>query len=232
MVEGNDGGASDLAERVTRLASAGAIGASVAHELRNALAVAESSLFLARRDLADQGKLVHHLDKVTAEIRRAQRVIGAVLGLARGEAVTLESTDVTSLVDGARRAVVLPTNVTFSVSIEPPDLVVRCDAVLLERVLANLYLNAIEALGTRGRGAVATRVSREADRVTIAIDDDGPGIEPDVARHVFDPLFTTKASGMGLGLALCREVVRAHGGDISATQAPTGGARFSFWIPF
>jgi nitrogen-specific signal transduction histidine kinase len=228
----DEGGSADLAERATRLASAGAVGASVAHELRNALAVAESSLFLARRDLEDRDKLVRHLDKVTVEIRRAQRVIGAVLGLARGETVTLEPADVASLVDGARRAVVLPTNVTFSVSIEPSDLVIRCDAVLLERVLANLYLNAIDALATRGRGAVATHVWRGTDRVNVAVDDDGPGIQPDVARRIFDPLFTTKATGMGLGLALCREVVHAHGGEISATQAPGGGARFAFWIPF
>jgi signal transduction histidine kinase len=224
-------GSFDLAEKAARLASAGAVGASVAHELRNALAVAESSLYLARRDVDDRDKLVHHLDRVTAEIRRAQRVIAAVLGLARGEAVTLEPASVASLVDGARRAVVLPTNVTFSVFIEPSDLVIRCDSVLLERVFANLYLNAIEALASRGRGALTTRARREGDRVTVAVEDDGPGILPDAARHIFDPLFTTKSSGMGLGLALCREVVRAHAGDIAAGPAPSGGARFSFWLP-
>jgi signal transduction histidine kinase len=222
---------SDLAERAARLATAGAVGASVAHELRNALAVAESSLFLARRDLEDRSKLVHHLDKVTLEIRRAQRVIGAVLGLARGEAVALEPANVASLVDAARRAVVLPTNVTFSVSIEPPDLAVHCDAVLLERVLANLYLNALEALASRGRGAVTTKVSCEEAKVRVVIEDDGPGIDADLARSIFDPLITTKATGMGLGLALCRAIVKAHGGEIAASSAPGSGARFSFWIP-
>jgi signal transduction histidine kinase len=226
----SDEGATDLAERTARLASAGAVGASVAHELRNALAVAESSLYLARRDLGDHDKVVRHLDKVTMEIRRAQRVIGAVLGLARGEAVTLEPANVAALVDGARRAIVLPTNVTFSIAIEPPDLVVRCDAVLMERVLANLYLNAIEALASRGRGAVGTNVRRQADRVEFVIHDDGPGIDSALARSVFDPLFTTKAEGMGLGLALCRAIVKAHGGEISANQRSTGGAEFSFWI--
>jgi signal transduction histidine kinase len=92
-------------------------------------------------------------------------------------------------------------------------------------------LNAIEALATRGRGAVATRVLREANRVSIAVDDDGLGIAPEALARIFDPLFTTKSTGMGLGLALCREVVRAHGGEITATAAPTGGARFSFWLP-
>jgi signal transduction histidine kinase len=193
--------------------------------------VAESSLFLARRDLYDRDKLVHHLDKVTVEIRRAQRVIGAVLGLARGESVNPEPAQMAGVVDGARRAIVLPTNVTFSVSIEPPELVVPCDAVLLERVFANLYLNALEALASRGRGAVTTRIWQNDDRMHVVIDDDGPGIESDVAQSIFDPLFTTKPTGMGLGLALCRAIVKAHGGEISATQAPTGGARFQFWIP-
>jgi len=224
----DDSESSDLAERAIRLASAGAVGASVAHELRNALAVAESSLFLARRDMVDHDKLVRHLDKVTAEIRRAQRVIGAVLGLARGEAVALEPASVASLVDGARRAVVLPTNVTFSVSIDPPELVIRCDAVLLERVLANLYLNAIEALATRGRGAVATRVAREAGRVVIAVDDDGPGIAPDATQAIFDPLVTTKPSGMGMGLSISRSIIEAHGGRLWATANLPHGAIFQF----
>jgi signal transduction histidine kinase len=228
---GDGEGPADPAQKAARLASAGAVGASVAHELRNALAVAESSLYLARRDVDNRDELVAHLDRVTAEIRRAQRVIGAVLGLARGEPVILEPASVASLVEGARREVVLPTNVTFSIAIERPDLVVPCDAVLLERVLANLYLNAIEALASRGRGAVTTRARQEGDRVIIAVEDDGPGVLPDAARHIFDPLFTTKTTGIGLGLALCREIVRAHGGEIEADSPPGAGARFSFWLP-
>jgi len=102
---------------------------------------------------------------------------------------------------------------------------------LIERVLANLYLHAIQALDTRGGGAIGTRIRLEADRVTFAVDDDGPGIAADAMDRVFDPLFTTKEIGTGLGLALCREVVRVHGGEISATSPPTGGATFSFWIP-
>lgn len=220
-----------LAERASQLASAGAVGASVAHELRNALAVAESSLFLARRDVDDRGRLLAHLDKASAEIRRAQTVIGAVLGLARGDAVSFEPIAMASIVDAARGTVVLPTNVTFSVTIEPPDLVVACNGMLLERVLSNLYLNAIEALASRGRGAIATRVHRDAERVYIVVDDDGPGVEQDVAETMFDPLVTTKPTGTGLGLALCRAIVKAHAGEIAAERSPSGGARFAIWIP-
>jgi signal transduction histidine kinase len=221
----------EFVERATRLASAGAVGASVAHELRNALAVAESSLYLARRDMADPDRLVRHLDQVTIEIRRAQRVIGSVLGLARGESPTREPASVAALVDSSRRAVVLPTNVTFAVSIDPPDLQVRCDAVLLERVFANLYLNAIAALASRGRGAISTVVTQTAFGAEVHVEDDGPGVEPHLESAIFDPLFTTSGGGTGLGLALCRAIVKAHGGDLTVSRARGGGARFTFALP-
>src|SRR5262249_47516433 len=90
--------------RAARLAAAGAVGASVAHELRNALAVAESALFLARRDVDDRPRLLRHLDQVGQEIRKAHAVIGSVLGLARGEPVRRETASVGTLVDVARHA--------------------------------------------------------------------------------------------------------------------------------
>ncbi|HEY4121420.1 MAG TPA: histidine kinase dimerization/phospho-acceptor domain-containing protein, partial [Byssovorax sp.] len=105
-------GAGEDAERdAARLVAAGAVGASVAHELRNALAVAESALFLAQRDLDDRARLVRHLEQVGHEIRRAHAVVGSVLGLARGEPVRCEPVHVGSLVEAARHALVLPTHV-------------------------------------------------------------------------------------------------------------------------
>src|SRR5580704_19657448 len=94
----------DNERRAARLAAAGAVGASVAHELRNALAVAESALFLAQRNLDDRARLVRHLDQVSAEIRKAHHVIGSVLGLARGEPVRREPAPVGRLIDTARHA--------------------------------------------------------------------------------------------------------------------------------
>ena len=221
----------ELAERASQLASAGAVGASVAHELRNSLAVAESSLFLARRDIDEKTRLVAHLEKASTEVRRAQEIIGAVLSLARGDAVALEPLPVHAILEAARASVVLPTNVTFQVVVEPHDLVVRCNGLLLERVLANLYANAIEAFATRSRGAILTRVSADTECVHFVVEDDGPGISSDVVGSIFDPLVTTKSTGTGLGLALCRAIVRAHAGEIEAGPSKLGGAAFSFWLP-
>lgn len=221
----------ELAERASQLASAGAVGASVAHELRNSLAVAESSLFLARRDIDEKARLVAHLEKASTEVRRAQEIIGAVLSLARGDAIALERLPIQTILEAARASVVLPTNVTFQIAVEPHDLVVRCNGLLLERVLSNLYANAIEAFATRSRGALVTRVSADTERVHFVVEDDGPGISSDVIGTIFDPLVTTKSSGTGLGLALCRAIVRAHAGEIDVGPSKLGGAAFSFWLP-
>jgi signal transduction histidine kinase len=222
----------EFAARALRLAAAGAVGASVVHELRNALAVVSSSLFLARRDRQSEEKLLRHLDNATNEVNRAQAVVAAVLGLARGEALAREATRIDALVNTARGALVLPTNVTFSVNITPPELTVHGDPVLLERLLSNLYLNAIEALAGRGRGAISTRVRTIEGGVELVVEDDGPGIDPTLGISIFDPLVTTKESGTGLGLALVRAVAEAHGGSVYASPRPdAAGARFCVLIP-
>jgi signal transduction histidine kinase len=225
------GDAADNERRTARLVAAGAVGASVAHELRNALAVAESSLFLAQRDLGDRAKVARHLDQVAAEIRKAHHVIGSVLGLARGEPVRSEAAGISRLVDAARHALVLPAGLTFEVAIEPADLSVLCDPILLERVFSNLYLNAIEALAGREGSAIVTRAWRGEERTYLEVEDNGPGLDPQVVDHVFEPLVTRKEGGTGLGLALSHAILEAHGGEITATTGKSGGTAFRMWLP-
>lgn len=207
------------------------MGASVAHELRNALAVAESALFLAQRNIDDRARLTRHLDQVGAEIRRAHDVIGSVLGLARGEPVRREASPLAKLIEAARHALILPTNVTFEVAVQPGELLVCCDPILLERVFSNLYLNAIEALDGRARGAIVTRAWKGEERTFLEVEDDGPGLDPRIVDRIFEPLVTAKALGTGLGLALCRVIVEAHGGEITATTGSRGGTSFHLWLP-
>lgn len=221
----------ELTRRAGRLAAAGAVGASVAHELRNALAVAESALFLAQRDLDDRARLVRHLDQVTAEIRKAHNVIGSVLGLARGEPVRREPAPAGRLIETARHALVLPGNITFEVAIEPVDLTVLCDPILLERVFSNLYLNAIEAIGERARGSILTRAWLGDQRTYLEVEDDGPGLDPAVVDRIFEPLVTAKPRGTGLGLALCRTIIEAHGGEITEAAGSRQGTAFRMWLP-
>ncbi|MFO0761409.1 MAG: ATP-binding protein [Byssovorax sp.] len=221
----------EVERRAARLSAAGAVGASVAHELRNALAVAESALFLAQRDLSDQKKLALYLDQVGAEIRKAHDVIGSVLGLARGEPVRREPAPIGRLIEAARHSLILPPTITFELAIEPPDLTVQCDPILLERVFSNLYLNAIEAMEGQGRGAIVTRAWLGDRRTYLEVEDDGPGIEPALLDRIFEPMVTGKAKGTGLGLSLCRTIIEAHGGEITWTGGRGKGTALRMWLP-
>lgn len=221
----------EIERRAARLAAAGAVGASVAHELRNALAVAESALFLAQRNLDNRARLTRHLDQVAAEIRKAHDVIGSVLGLARGEPIRREPVLVATLIDAARHGLVFPPEVTFEVAIGPTDLTILCDPILLERVLSNMYLNAIEALQERGKGSIITRAWLGEARTYLEVEDDGPGLDASVIDRIFEPLVTAKTKGTGLGLALSRIIIEAHGGEVTATTGSRGGSAFRMWLP-
>jgi len=111
---------------------------------------------------------------------------------------------------------------------------VTVDALQLEQTLINVINNAIDAAAEAGRspGCVTVRVAALDKGVRIEIEDNGPGVSEVVAKHLFEPFVTTKPSGMGLGLALSRELIGAHGGTIDWERSrPDGGARFTIELP-
>jgi signal transduction histidine kinase len=99
----------------------------------------------------------------------------------------------------------------------------------LHQVLVNLLVNAVEAVAPGGRVGVRARVA--GGQVAIEVHDDGPGVPEALRERVFDPFFTTRAEGTGLGLAVCARVVAAHGGDIQVGVGPWGGALFTVTLP-
>lgn len=220
----------DRDARAAALALAGALGAGVAHELRNTLAAIESALYLAKRHAKDHARLDEHLSRAENEVRKGQEVIDRVLGLARGEPLGKEPASVAEIVSGA--CVELEdVPVGFEVEVSPPDLELTCDAILIERVIVNLLVNAREALEGRASGTVALRARAVDAAVVVEVEDDGPGIDPAVAARIFEPSVTSKPRGTGIGLALCRTIVQAHGGTIEALAAPSGGALFRITLP-
>jgi C4-dicarboxylate-specific signal transduction histidine kinase len=109
----------------------------------------------------------------------------------------------------------------------------RADVIHVQQVLLNLLQNAIDAVSGQPADArhILIRATRSGRDVEISVTDSGPGISSERLAHIFDPFFTTKAEGLGMGLAICRTIVRSHGGDIRAENNASGGATVSFTLP-
>jgi signal transduction histidine kinase len=117
---------------------------------------------------------------------------------------------------------------TVDVSVDPPDLTLSADPDLLDQVLVNLALNALQAVEDQDDGHITFRASVDRrSRPVLRVEDNGPGIPPDVQEKIFVPFFTTKEEGSGIGLSLSRQIMRLHGGTISVRSAPGEGTTFA-----
>ena len=213
-----------------RLATIGQFAASIGHELRNPLGVVESSLYLVRQHLGEvaaQPQVAKHLDRIGNEVQRANRTIHDLLDLARNRPPRRHRTGLRALVESAAEAALLPAAISFEVGI-PADLTANIDPDQVRQILVNLLTNAAQAL--RGRGHVWVEGDVTADGSTrLRLRDDGPGIPVQDRHRVFEALYTTKAKGSGLGLALCRRIMEAHEGTIELEPGETGA---SFLLTF
>jgi two-component system sensor histidine kinase HydH len=214
-----------------RLAVMGQLAASIAHELRHPLSVMESSLYLARRQLGLLGvadaSVDQHLGKITLELRRSQRIIDGLLALVRGEAPRRARVPLAPLVAQALAALGPVTEVSVTVDVAAA-VTVEADADQLVQVLVNLLENAQHAVA--GRGEVRVEGARADAATWLRVRDDGPGVAPELRHRLFEPLFTTKPRGRGLGLALCRHIVEAHGGTV-VLEPSAAGASFLVSLP-
>lgn len=195
----------------------------MAHELRNMLASASSSIFLAKRDLDKRDRLLGHLDAAEAELHRSQDVIDRVLRLVRGEPIHREMCRLTEVVTAAKQNV-RSVSVRIDTDVVPDELEVSCEPLLVERLLTNLLSNAVEAMAAVSSGTIVVRGRTTKHGFVIAVEDNGPGFAAEVLQRLFQPGVTTKSTGTGLGLLLCRSIVRVHGGDMQVERSAMGGA--------
>jgi signal transduction histidine kinase len=214
-----------------RLATIGQFAASIGHELRNPLGVVESSLYLLRQHLgenADAPPVKKHLDRIGSEVLRANKTIHDLLDLARNRPPQKRNVSLRELVDSAAEAALLPSAVSLHAEVAA-DQTIYVDPDQVRQIFANLFTNAAQAL--KGRGQIWVEGSAAPDGgVSLRVRDDGPGIPEEDRTRAFEALYTTKAKGSGLGLALCRRIMEAHGGTIELEPGP-GGASFLLVFP-
>lgn len=210
-----------------RLATVGEMAARVAHEVRNPLAIMEVHAELVRRELEPGGNLAEardYLGIIKGEIRRIARLVESYLRSGRLPAIAPARVELDSLLDatlGALEAELGLRRIRVHRTATGPGPALSGDAEQLGQVFMNLFRNAIEAMPDGGALTIAT--SRIDGRASVEVADTGPGVAPEDVETIFRPFHTTKPSGGGLGLALAREIVQAHGGSLTCRRQPGGG---------
>jgi PAS domain S-box-containing protein len=224
-----------------RLSVLGELMASIAHELNQPLAAlaangAAGVRFLDRPE-PDLAETREALRAIVANADRAGEIIARIRAMALGQKprhVALSLHDVIQESLLFLRPEVQGKQVAVSLKLAPAPPSVLGDRTQLQQVIVNLAVNAIHAM-TQARAArpiLAIETAASPDELTFALEDSGPGISPEHFAHLFDSFFTTKDSGMGMGLAICRSIIEGHGGELRAENGTAyGGARFSFTLP-
>ena len=210
--------------RQDRLAALGKVVAGVAHEIRNPLNAMSLTLELLERRVRKGLATGDEAREAILEVERLERILGRLLAFGRPEMENRQVQNLQPLLERALR-VVDDQSRRKRVSVKlaepgPGQLQADVDALAIEQVLINLFLNAIDA--SPEGGVVRVQVAAESQGVRIEVHDQGPAIPEGVRDHLFDPYFTTKESGTGLGLAVSREIVCHHGGTIDFDSGGSG----------
>jgi PAS domain S-box-containing protein len=217
--------------RQTRLATLGRMSASVAHELRNPLgAVRNAAYYLSRKVPPTEPKWAEYLAIIDREVAACDQIINNMLELTRAKETVPQQLDVGELVRSAFGRAKPPAAVRCSFRAPAEPFLVRADPVQLRQVFDNLIKNALEALA--GQGEVCVEAERsQGSGCTFLFWDTGPEVPAEVRSHLFEPLFSTKAKGTGLGLWICRQVMERHGGGIEPVELPGRGLALRLSLP-
>ena len=216
-----------------RLAVIGELAAGLAHEIRNPVAVIRGALeeWSARdKDEALQGKLE---EIAIRESDHLNDIVSGFLNFARNPSLKREIIDAEAFAleisESLRREYQDCAGLRIEFGRSGRPCLVSGDATQIKQVFTNLGKNAIEAM--QGKGTLRIEVSNSSGPVEIRFDDDGPGIDPDKIGRIFEPFYTTKESGVGMGLAVCLRIITAHDGTIMATSREGGGCSMKVLLP-
>ncbi len=226
-------------QNINRLAAAGELSASIAHEVKQPLAAAAASAYAARNWLASNklnvSEALSALGQIIASVHRANDVVTGVTAIFKSGDGRREPVDINALILSVLKILQISLRrhgIESEIQLDRSLPLVEGNKVQLQQVILNLVANAIDAMDSTSLRELHVRsVRSESGNVVITIEDTGHGIELDNRDLIFKPLFTTKTSGMGMGLSICRSIVEAHGGHIRGLSKPHGGATFEVELP-
>ncbi len=225
---------------VARTATLGEFAASIAHEVNQPLATivtnGEICLRLIDRDSPDLQEIRDAIEGVVSNSMRASEIIRRLRSLSNKSEphkTLLDINDVIREIVPLVERELLVHGVSLALELDPEIAPVLGDRVQLQQVILNLVANGMEAINAVGKGPGRLLITtyNDSDQVVVAVRDSGTGIDPDAEKQLFNTFFTTKADGMGMGLAICRSIIELHEGRIWAKDNVEGGATFQFSLP-
>jgi signal transduction histidine kinase len=229
----------NLLEQQEKLATLGTLAAGIAHEIRNPLTSLKARLYTLEKHLLVVPAARKDTDIIGAEISRLERIVQDVLSFARPAEPRLETIPVDTLLREVQGLMApgLESRAVKLVVESGPELFVRADSGHLKQVLINLVRNAAEAIEGQGTVTLSARPARaqlggqDTEAVMLEVNDTGKGIPPEVAKRLFDPFFSTKETGTGLGLPISARLIQKQGGTLQYQTRPGHGTTFGVVLP-
>ncbi|HEY7516279.1 MAG TPA: ATP-binding protein, partial [Vicinamibacteria bacterium] len=223
-------------ERSNRLAAWAEMARQVAHEVKNPLTPIQLSAEHLRRVFGDPAvnfgaTLEACTDTILKQVRSLRRIVTEFSAFARPPVPARDPQDLAEIVSEALAPyrAVLPPGVRLALELSPDLPAVRGDRRLLERAVLNLLENALQAVGEKG--TIDVRARAVDGRLEVEVEDSGPGLPHEVRERLFEPFFSTKTGGSGLGLALVKKTAQDHGGGVRLDSTPGGRTRAVLWLP-
>ena len=219
-------------KRADRLSAIGQLSASLAHEIRNPLASIDGATNLIESEQTSQDMRRASLAIIRKEVQRLNRLLTNLLDFARPRKPEFQSVHADRLLDGTIALVnhsAQQKGITLRKDVPPDVPPFQCDFEQMKQVVLNLAINAVQAMTSAGEIVLAAR--RHDSSVVIRVTDQGPGVRDEDLDKIFNPFFTTKDSGTGLGLSVVYQIVHQHGGEVTATRNPGGGMTFTLTLP-
>lgn len=220
---------------IEHLAAIGTTAAMVGHDIRNPLQAIVGDIFLTKTELselpesAQKNAILDNLKAVERNIFYINKIVADLQDYAREIMPVMREISIEHIVKEVMQSIVIPPIIESSYSIENNARWVYSDSDLIKRIFNNLCMNAIQAMPNGGKMFV--HVARSDDRVIITIEDTGEGIPDEIKYKLFTPLFTTKAKGQGLGLAVVKRLVEALGGTVGFESQVSRGTKFTIELP-
>ncbi len=224
--------AQDELLRKEKLAVLGQVAGSVGHELRNPLGVMSNAVYFLQTVLAEADDSVkEYLEIIKSEIAGSERIVSDLLDSVRTKPPQPEIAGVRELLVQTLRKLVIPPSVSVKLDIPETLPPLRVDPQQIHQVLRNLISNAVEAMPEGGTLEIRAVENRPDSSITVSVRDSGSGMAPEVLAKLFQPLFTTKARGIGLGLVVVKNLTQANGGSVQVQSEAGKGSQFAVTLP-